>query len=173
MRDGQRNGHRRQLQGMGRNSMIKKAKINELQAEHKCTNAKYEYHKRSFVSRGEASQCVVNIYHIPPMKSAYPYHYHCKNEETFYIISGSGTLKTPEGEMAVEAGDLLFFPAGAGGAHKLTNTSPAEMLTYIDFDTNNDIEAVIYPDSNKIGIWGSGTNKVFQMDDEVSYYDGE
>lgn len=158
---------------MGRNSMIKKAKINELQAEHKCTNAKYEYHKRSFVSRGEASQCVVNIYHIPPMKSAYPYHYHCKNEETFYIISGSGTLKTPEGEMAVEAGDLLFFPAEAGGAHKLTNTSPAEMLTYIDFDTNNDIEAVIYPDSNKIGIWGRGTNKVFQMDDEVSYYDGE
>ncbi|WP_321008679.1 cupin domain-containing protein [Hungatella effluvii] len=107
------------------------------------------------------------------MKSAYPYHYHCKNEETFYIISGSGTLKTPEGEMAVEAGDLLFFPADAGGAHKLTNTSPAEMLTYIDFDTNNDVEAVIYPDSNKIGIWGSGTNKVFQVEDQVDYYDGE
>ena len=75
--------------------------------------------------------------------------------------------------MAVEAGDLLFFPADAGGAHKLTNTSPAEMLTYIDFDTNNDVEAVIYPDSNKIGIWGSGTNKVFQVEDEVDYYDGE
>ena len=161
------------MQGIGRNRMIKKAKINELQAEHNCTNAKYEYHKRPFVSRGEASQCVVNIYHIPPMKSAYPYHYHCKNEETFYIISGSGTLKTPEGEMAVEAGDLLFFPADAGGAHKLTNTSPAEMLTYIDFDTNNDVEAVIYPDSNKIGIWGSGTNKVFQVEDQVDYYDGE
>ena len=53
---------------------------------------------------------MVSVYEIPPMKAAYPYHFHHNNEETFYIISGEGILRTPNGEREVGAGDLLFFP---------------------------------------------------------------
>lgn len=82
---------------------------------------------------GAANNSVVNVYKIPPLKSAYPYHYHYKNGETFYIISGKGVLKTPNGERTVEAGELLFFPTGEAGTHKLTNCCEAENLVYIDF----------------------------------------
>ena len=99
--------------------------------------------------------------------------YHHKNEETYYIISGEGMLKTPEGERKVKTGDLLFFPANADGVHKLTNTSQTEMLVYIDFDTNNDVDVAVYPDSHKIGVWGKGVNKVYNEDDYVDYYEGE
>lgn len=116
---------------------------------------------------------MVSIYEIPPMKSAYPYHYHHKNEETFYIISGEGMLKTPQGEKKVSAGELLFFPATSEGAHKLTNTSETEKLIYIDFDVVHDLDVAVYPDSNKIGIWGKGVNKVYTLENDTDYYDGE
>lgn len=153
-------------------SKIKHSSINELPKKHKCEHDGYEYYRRDFV-RGYDNQSMTSIYEIPPMKSAYPYHYHHKNEETYYIISGEGMLKTPEGERKVQTGDLLFFPANADGAHKLTNTSQTEMLVYIDFDTNNDVDVAVYPDSHKIGVWGKGVNKVYNEDDYVDYYEGE
>ena len=148
-------------------------KINRIPAKHKMGTEHYEYERRDFVARGAAKQCVVSIYEIPPMKSAYPYHYHTQNEETFYIISGQGSLKTPEGERMVSAGDLLFFPADEGGAHKLTNTSETEKLVYLDFDTANALDAAVYPDSGKICIWGRGINRVYRMEENVDYYEGE
>ncbi len=90
----------------------------------------------------------------------------------FYIVSGQGTLRTTEGERPVRAGELLFFPAGEGGAHKRTNTG-AEPLLYVDFDTANDLDAALYPDSGKMGVWGKGANKVFRLSEEAGYYEGE
>jgi len=147
--------------------------IKDLQRQHKNQHDGYECYKRDFVPLGSAKQCAVSVYEIPPGKSAYPYHYHIKNEETFFILSGSGSLKTPKGNKKVSAGDFLFFPANENGAHKLTNTSESEMLVYIDFDTSNDLEVTFYPDSNKIGVWGKSINKLFKTDQNVDYYDGE
>ena len=137
-------------------SQIKHARIEDIPASHKCEHEGYEY-----------------FYEIPPMKSAYPYHFHYKTEETFYVISGKGILKTPEGEKRIGAGELLFFPAGEAGAHKLTNASETENLVYIDFDATHELDVAVYPDSDKIGIWGMGINKIFPKSAEADYYDGE
>jgi len=131
---------------------IKHSKIEELPQNHKSQHEAYEYYKRDFIPRGYAEKTMVSIYEIPPLKSAYPFHFHLKNEETFYIISGEGVLKTPNGEKHVTAGELLFFPANSEGAHKLTNTSSTENLVYIDFDVIHDLDVTIYPDSGKIGV---------------------
>lgn len=152
---------------------MKHLRIEELSQSHKAEHDGYEYCKKEFVPRGYAAKTMVSIYEIPPLKSAYPYHYHLKNEETFYIISGEGILKTPDGEKQVSAGDLLFFPASSEGAHKLTNTSSTEKLVYIDFDVIHDIDVTVYPDSDKIGVWGKNVNKVYHLGESVDYYDGE
>lgn len=154
-------------------SEIKHSRIEDLDVKHVHGHEGYEYYRRKFVPRGGSESTVVSIYEIPPLKSAYPYHYHRKDEETFYIISGKGTLKTPDGERPVSAGDLLFFPAGAAGAHKLTNCSKTENLVYIDFDVVHDLDVAVYPDSGKIGVWGMGINKVFRQSDNIDYYEGE
>lgn len=153
--------------------MIKHERIERIASRHKSGHDGYEYNKRIFLSRDSARQCTVSVYEIPPKKAAYPYHSHTQNEEVFYIISGEGTLKTPDGERRVGAGELLYFSADADGAHKLTNASETEPLIYVDFDTVNAVDVAIYPDSNKIGIWGKGVNKVFRADDAVDYYEGE
>ena len=154
-------------------SEIKHRKIGDLPVSHKCDQVGYEYFRRKFIPFGDAKNTLVSVYEIPPGKAAYPYHFHHKNEETFYILSGEGILKTPDGERKVVAGELLFFPVGEAGAHKLTNTSVTEMLVYIDFDVVHDIDVTVYPDSDKIGIWGMGINKIYPRNADVDYYDGE
>ena len=154
-------------------SKIRHCKIDQIPAGHKCEHEGYEYIRRKFVPFGAAKNTHVCVYEIPPGKAAYPYHYHCKTEETFYIISGIGTLRTPEGEKQVAAGELIFFPAGEAGAHKLTNASDTENLEYLDFDVTHELDVAVYPDSDKIGIWGLGINQIFPKSADVDYYHGE
>ena len=154
-------------------SNIKHSKIEEIPARHKSEHDGYEYFRRRFVPFGEAKNTLVSVYEVPPGKSAYPYHFHHNNEETFYIIRGEGLLRTPEGERKVGAGELIFFPAGEQGAHKLTNCSETEKLVYLDFDVTHDVDITEYPDSGKIGIWGMDTNKIYRIGDDVDYYENE
>lgn len=152
---------------------IRHAKVADLEVQRKAAHEGYEYARRNFIPVGGAKQCAVAVYEIPPGKAGFPYHYHTKNEEVFYILSGSGTLKTPDGERAVGAGEMLYFPANERGAHKLTNASGVEPLVYIDFDTHNELEVAFYPDSGKVGIWGMDINQVYRVEDRVGYYEGE
>lgn len=152
---------------------IKCSKIEALPVNHRCEHEGYEYFRRKFVPIGGANNALVSVYEIPPGKAAYPYHYHHKNEETFYILSGEGILKTPDGERKVSAGELLFFPTGPSGAHKLTNCSKTENLIYLDFDVIHDVDIAVYPDSDKIGIWGMGINMIYPRSSAVDYYEGE
>lgn len=154
-------------------SNIKHSKIEDISARHKCEHEGYEYFRRRFVPFGEAKNALVSVYEIPPGKSAYPYHFHHNNEETFYIISGEGLLRTPEGERKVTTGELIFFPTGEQGAHKLTNCSETDNLVYIDFDVTHDVDITEYPDSGKIGIWGMGINELYPRIANVDYYEGE
>ena len=146
--------------------------IKDTQLEHKNEHEDFEYFRRNLLPRGQ-NGCIVALYEIPPQKSAFPYHYHTKDEETYFILSGTGLLKTPTGEKTVVAGDFLYFPANENGAHKLTNTSDSENLVYLDFDTHNDLEVTVYPDSGKIAVWGKDINKLYRAGSAVDYYDGE
>lgn len=148
-------------------------KLNDVMPKHKKEHKDYEYFKRELVPRSQSDKCVVSVYEVPPGKSAYPYHYHTQNEECFYILAGMGTLKTPQGDKAVAAGDFIYFPANEESAHKLMNTSETETLVYLDFDTKNTIDVAFYPDSGKVGIWGEDTNQVYKLSDSVDYYEGE
>lgn len=151
--------------------IIKKA--TDVNVTHKKDHENYEYDKRELVPMRKDGQCKIALYEVPPKQSAYPYHYHIKNEETFYILQGEGLLKTPNGEKTVSAGDIIFFPANENGAHKLTNISDTEKLTYLDFDTCNEIDVAFYPDSGKIGIWGKNIDQLYKVQDKVEYYEGE
>lgn len=147
--------------------------VGKLTAKHQSAHDGYEYFKKVILSGESGNKCNVSVYEIPPRKSAYPYHYHFQSEEVFYIISGTGILRTPDGETQVTVGDILAFPACEKGAHKLTNSSETEMLIYIDFDTYHSPEVSFMPDSNKSVVYGQGFRKVIKNGTEVDYYNGE
>ena len=140
---------------------------------HKADHPGYEFKKRVIVGKEDSDHFNVSVYEVPPGQSAVPYHYHLRNEEVFYILSGTGLLKSPEGERAVSAGDFLYFPNNEAGAHKITNTSETEPLVYADFDITHDPEVAFYPDSKKVGIFGKGHRLIFPESQSVDYYEGE
>jgi len=109
----------------------------------------------------------VTFYSLMPGQTNFPYHYHSGMEEVFYIIRGTGTLKTPDGEKTVTAGDVIVFPANANGAHQLTNTSD-DVLEYLDVDTHASPEVVFYPDKGDFRIFTSTKIGNFPLDAEVN-----
>ena len=156
------------------NDKIVITRLDEVEGHKKVGTDQFEYTKYQVTRRKDFSQCYVAFYEVPPGKSAYPKHFHNYNSECFYIISGEGMLETVDGIVSVKAGDIMVFPCGEAGTHKLTNTSDSEPLVYLDFDTTNSPDIIEYPDSGKVGMIEFGKREAFfRGDSNVDYYDGE
>src|SRR5436190_1760810 len=91
------------------------------------------------------------VYDLDPGEGSSPYHYEY-DEEWLLVVEGTVVVRTPDGEQTLERGDLVRFPAGPAGAHKVMNRSesPARTLLF----SNSRVPAVsVYPDSDKIGVF--------------------
>ena len=107
---------------------------------------------------------------LNPGQYSAPYHFHRYAEELFMIISGSATLRTPNGLEIVNSGDLIFFEKGKTGAHQLYNHT-AEICIFLDIRTYIGYDIAEYPDSDKILL--APTFEIFNKDSQVNYFDGE
>jgi len=72
---------------------------------------------------GELIGCT--LYEFDPGVQLWPYHLHWNNEEWLIVVDGTPTLRTPDGERELRAGDLVAFNEGEAGAHALYNRSGA------------------------------------------------
>jgi len=107
---------------------------------------------------------------LNPDQYSAPYHFHRYAEELFMIISGSATLRTPNGLEIVNSGDMIFFELGETGAHQLYNHT-TDNCTFLDIRTYIGFDVCEYPDSNKLFI--APTYEIFDKDSQVSYFQGE
>ena len=97
---------------------------------------------------------------VPPGKRACPFHSHRAEEEMFFIVRGTGTLRYGGETRKIRAGDFICCPTGGPEtAHQIVNDS-AEELAYISVSTMMPAEVCEYPDSRKIGAYGSGEPRV-------------
>ena len=86
------------------------------------------------------------------------------------IVSGSATLRTPDGLEVVNSGDLVFFEKGETGAHQLHNHT-TEPCVYLDIRTFTGYDVCEYPDSNKLLIVPGF--ELFDKNSGVKYFDRE
>jgi uncharacterized cupin superfamily protein len=116
----------------------------------------------------------MTIYELPEGQSTWPYHYEYPCEEWLLVLAGTPTLRDPDGEHRLEEGDVVCFPAGPTGAHKLTNESAERVLLGI-LSTKGDPAVAVYPDSNKVGIWSEDKEieQLFDRSTAVDYWQGE
>lgn len=121
---------------------------------------------------GEA--LAVKVYELPPGQSVCPYHYEYE-EEWLLVLEGAVALRTPDGEHRLARGEIVCFPAGPGGAHKVSNRSQAPARVMM-FSSAHEPAVAVYPDSDKVGVWpGNPDDKVMlrRADGAVDYWDGE
>jgi len=118
-----------------------------------------------------SSQTAMFVYDVEPGRSSSPYHYEYE-EEWLLVVDGSVAVRTPEGELQLERGDLVRFAAGPAGAHKVLNRGdrPARTLLF----SNARTPAVsVYPDGDTVGVWTDDDDLVFERGKAVSWAHGE
>ncbi len=115
---------------------------------------------------------------LQPGEKAFPFHYHCANEESVYVISGTGTVRIGDQRVAIRAGDWIAHPIGPDHPHQIINDG-AEPLVYLAISTQHKCEIVGYPDSNKVGM-GAGPSwdkpwirQIHKKGESLGYYDDE
>ena len=115
-----------------------------------------------------------SVYELPAGQALCPYHYEYGDEEWLLVLQGTPTVREPAGERVLQPWDVLCFPAGPEGAHKISNATD-ETVRILMFSTVNTPAASVYPDSGKIGIWTGNKEDdalVFKSS-AVAYFDGE
>ena len=110
---------------------------------------------------------------VPPGKRACPFHSHRGEEEMFFIVKGTGTLRYGSETRRIRAGDVICCPTGGPvTAHQIVNDS-TEDLAYLSVSTMLPAEVCEYPDSGKIGAFGGGVRHMTRATDGVDYWLGE
>jgi uncharacterized cupin superfamily protein len=118
-----------------------------------------------------------SVWELPAGQAAYPYHFHLGEEEIVFVLEGEPVLRGPEGERALERGEVVVFPRGEEGAHQIINRGEG-VVRFLAVSTNGDPDIVVYPDSNKLSAAerrpdGGGLKEYFRLDDAVDYWEGE
>jgi uncharacterized cupin superfamily protein len=62
-----------------------------------------------------------SLYEPSPGKKTWPYHYETGRKEWLIAVSGQATLRGPDGERELTAGDVAVFPEGPAGGHQVIN----------------------------------------------------
>jgi len=114
-----------------------------------------------------------SLYELEPGEKSFPYHYEYGAEEWLIVVAGAPTLRAPDGERELRAGDTVAFPEGPEGAHQVLNRSDKPTRVLI-LSTKGLPAVAVYPDSDKLGAWlEDGEWAMFRRGDEVDYWEGE
>ena len=112
---------------------------------------------------------------LAPGESTAPYHYERRREECALVLIGTPTLRHAEGEDLLAPGDIVGFPDGPAGAHRLRNDGPAPARVLVISTPVDRPMSAVYPDDDTVVVRLSDrTGFRFRAADRVqNYWDGE
>lgn len=127
-------------------------------------------HARTVVGRRLGAEILGGtVYEVPPGERLWPYHWELGCEEFAIVVSGRPTVRTPEGERALEPGDVVHFPEGEAGAHQFVNRSDAPFRLLIG-STKSPLAVAFFPDDGKLMVWRQGRDELVVRDEAVPYW---
>ena len=95
-----------------------------------------------------AKRLAATVLALDPEEGSAEYHYQYGREEWVLVLAGTPTLRHPDGDDALQAGDLVCFPEGPAGAHRLINRGE-EVVRMLFLSTAGLPVNVCYPDSGR------------------------
>jgi uncharacterized cupin superfamily protein len=107
----------------------------------------------------------------PGQATRYHYEY---DEEWLLVVDGTLVLRAPDGEHTLERGDLVRFPPGPDGAHRLMNRSESSARTLM-FSSSRSPAVVVYPESDTMGVFfaDEANDTVFKLGTAVPWAEGD
>src|SRR5260221_1927586 len=104
--------------------------------------------KRARIKLGDAAgltQFGVNLCTLPPGTWSSQRHWHTREDELIYVVSGEVTLVTDDGEEVLRAGDSAGFKAGDKNGHTFQNRSSSDVVI-LEIGTRVEGDEAFYPD---------------------------
>jgi uncharacterized cupin superfamily protein len=104
--------------------------------------------KRALGNLFDLTQFGVNHTTLAPHAASALRHYHSFEDELVYVLAGTPTLETDEGQRLLKPGDVVGFKGGETNGHRIINLSdePAEIL---EIGTRRpDVDEAFYPDED-------------------------
>ena len=89
----------------------------------------------------------VNLTKLAPGSQSALRHAHTKQDEFIYILAGTPTLVTDEGETLLHPGMCAGFKAGTGNGHHLVNRAASDVI-YLEIGDRTAGDAASYPDDD-------------------------
>lgn len=86
---------------------------------------------------------------LPPGSVGCPFHWHHREDEVFYVLSGRGLLRYGDQVREIGPGDCISCPAGTRVAHQIGNPFD-EDLVYLGIGPYEPDEICGYPDNGKV-----------------------
>lgn len=101
---------------------------------------------------GGLTQFGVNLLTLPPGVWSSQRHWHAREDEFAYVLSGEVTLVMDEGEEIMRAGDCIGWKAGVKNGHVLKNLSDKDAVILVvgsrdeaDYGEYSDIDMKFLP----------------------------
>jgi len=95
------------------------------------------------------TQFGVNLLRLPPGAWSSQRHWHFKQDEFVYVLSGEAVLVTNSGEELLHAGDCAGFKAGDEDGHHIINRSDGDVML-LEIGTRIEGDGAVYPDIDLI-----------------------
>ena len=89
----------------------------------------------------------VNLVRLEPGSASSARHWHTTQDEFVYVVAGTATLVTDEGETELGLGMAAGFPAGNPNGHQVANRTD-EDVWYLEVGDRPQSEDVTYPDDD-------------------------
>ena len=105
----------------------------------------------------------VNLLRIPPGCASSQRHWHTKQDEFVFVVSGEVVLVTDAGEQTLTAGMAAGFPAGSGDGHHMVNRS-ARDVTLLEVGDRTAADEVDYSDIDMMIRWINGEERFLHKD---------
>ena len=131
--------------------------------------------KDAWVARRIGAELIgASMYELEPGDRLWPYHTHYANEEWLLVVRGRPTLRTSDGELDLEEGDVVAFPRGDDGLHQVRNRTDTPVRVLM-LSTLIAPDLVRYPDSGKFGARDVSGERVLlsRPGPMLDYWDGE
>lgn len=143
----------------------------------------HEFRRKRLGAAAGSEKLGCSLYEVSGGKRAWLRHYHVGNEEALFVLDGGGTIALgPDAEeQEISAGDYVALPRGEDGAHEIVGGESG--LRYLMVSTMNEPDITVYPDDDKVGLYGGSApggdrdertlSTYFDRDAEETYWDGE
>lgn len=109
----------------------------------------------------------VNLTTLEPGAMSALRHWHGRQDEFIYVLSGTPTLVMDSGETLLYPGMCVGFKAGVPDAHHLVNQSATE-VSYLEIGDRSTGDSVTYPDDDLQAVLDGGKWR-FQHKDGSPY----